>query len=163
MTAALRAEDLPLIEARLLNAKRFQDWLALYADDAWYWIPLRPEHASPRSTLSHLYEDRQLMEARVIRLTHPQAWAQLPAPRSVRVVSDVHVVAGDTAGDAVETCASFVMVEYRKIVSRPDSRRVFAGTVRHGIRRTGEGFRLAWKRVDLVDAEGAFEPVTEPL
>lgn len=161
--SAERPESLPLIEARLLNARRFQDWLDLYAPDAWYWVPLRPEHTDPKTSLSHLYEDRQLMEARILRLIHPHAWTLQPAARSVRVVSDVHIVASDPADGRWETAATFVMVEYRKPETRPESRRIFAGTMRHGIRRYGDTLRLAWKRVDLVDCEGAFGAVTEPL
>ena len=27
-------------EARLLDERRFDDWLALFAPDGWYWVPL---------------------------------------------------------------------------------------------------------------------------
>ena len=37
-------------EAALLDAGRFDDWLALFADDGRYWVPLQgaaqPDHAS---------------------------------------------------------------------------------------------------------------------
>ena len=29
-------------EARLLDDRRFQDWLGLFTDDGWYWVPIEP-------------------------------------------------------------------------------------------------------------------------
>ena len=32
-----------LHEARLLDEARFDDWLALFTPDGWYWVPSEPE------------------------------------------------------------------------------------------------------------------------
>ena len=29
-------------EARLLDDGRFEEWLALFTTDAWYWVPAQP-------------------------------------------------------------------------------------------------------------------------
>jgi len=29
-------------EAQLLDEGKFEDWLALFTDDAWYWVPSEP-------------------------------------------------------------------------------------------------------------------------
>src|SRR5262245_51119763 len=35
-------EQLLILEARLLDEARFDDWLALFTPDAWYWVPSQP-------------------------------------------------------------------------------------------------------------------------
>jgi 3-phenylpropionate/cinnamic acid dioxygenase small subunit len=32
--------DFVVLEARLLDAKRYEEWNALFTDDAIYWVPL---------------------------------------------------------------------------------------------------------------------------
>ena len=34
-------------EARLLDEAKFDDWLALFTADAWYWVPSEPNQANP--------------------------------------------------------------------------------------------------------------------
>ena len=57
-----------LQEARLLDEARFDDWLALFTADAWYWVPSEPDQADPAETVSLIYDDRRLLETRVRRL-----------------------------------------------------------------------------------------------
>jgi ethylbenzene dioxygenase subunit beta len=40
-----------LREARLLDEQRYADWLELFAEDAIYWVPTRPNQASPQDAL----------------------------------------------------------------------------------------------------------------
>ena len=37
-------------EARLLDEARFDDWLALFTADAWYWVPSEPGPGQSRTT-----------------------------------------------------------------------------------------------------------------
>ena len=46
---------------RLLDAGRFDDWLALFADDGRYWVPLQGARRPIRSHNSLAYEDRLLL------------------------------------------------------------------------------------------------------
>ena len=39
-------------EARLLDDALFQDWLALFTDTAWYWVPIQPRQDNPFDTVS---------------------------------------------------------------------------------------------------------------
>ena len=41
-------EAFVLREARLLDERRFADWLALFAEDGVYWVPTLPGQASPQ-------------------------------------------------------------------------------------------------------------------
>ena len=41
-------------EARLLDERRFDDWLALFSDDAIYWMPVR--HNRLRESMDEAWE-----------------------------------------------------------------------------------------------------------
>ena len=48
-------EAFVLAEARLLDERRFSDWLALFAEDGVYWVPTNPRQASPQEAASGLW------------------------------------------------------------------------------------------------------------
>ncbi len=136
-------------EARLLDERRWDEWLALYLPDAWYWVPSRPDQASPRDTVSIVYDDRRLMEMRVRRLMHPDAHAATPPSRTTRLIGNI------VADGAAAVRSSFQLLEFRA-----DRQLVYGGAMQHGLARTDGALRIAWKRVDLVNAEGVHEPIT---
>ena len=71
-------------EARYLDERRWEDWLSLFADDGWYWVPIEEGQTDPRTTVSLMYDDRQLLETRVRRLKAGKLHAQSPMSRSTR-------------------------------------------------------------------------------
>lgn len=145
-------------EARLLDERRFEDWLALYADDGWYWVPSRPDQENPVDTVSLMYDDRMLMETRVRRLLHTSPHTLSPPPRTSRIIGNVTVEEADGAADSYLIASNFQMVEYRR-----DSQRVFAGGFRHGLERADGTFRIRWKRVNLVNCDEMMEGLTVPF
>src|SRR5262249_32508513 len=70
--------DFIVHEARLLDERRFRDWMALFADDGTYWVPAVPNQPSPLDQASLFYDDRDLMKTRVERLEHPRIHVQTP-------------------------------------------------------------------------------------
>src|SRR5258708_13184542 len=60
-------------EMRLLDEAKFDDWLALFTADAWYWVPSEPNQADPHETVSLIYDDRRLLETRVRRPAPPRS------------------------------------------------------------------------------------------
>jgi len=51
-------------ESKLLDAGRFEEWQALFTDDAYYWVPLRPEQTEPAAESSIICDDVGMMETR---------------------------------------------------------------------------------------------------
>lgn len=149
---------LVLEEARLLDEARYEDWLALYADDAYYWAPHRPEQTDPLNEISIFYDDRMLMEARVRRLTDGTGHAVSPPIATVRVVSGTILESTADGGKEAVVQSKFVMLEHRL-----SEQRLYGGTARHCLRRSGSGWRIAWKRVDLVNAEGVLDTISVPF
>lgn len=149
---------LVLREARLLDEARYEDWLALYANDAYYWVPHRAGQTDPLSEISIFYDDRMLMESRVRRLTEGKGHAVSPPIATVRVVSGTTLESTADGGKEAVVRSTFVMLEHRL-----GEQRLHGGTARHCVRRTGGGWRIAWKRVDLVNAEAVLETISVPF
>ena len=80
-----------LHEARLLDDGKFDDWLALFTPEAWYWVPSEPDQADPVETVSLIYDDRRLLETRVRRLASPRMYSQEPRSRTSRMVGNVTI------------------------------------------------------------------------
>ncbi len=154
-------EDLIHIEAALLDDRRYHDWLDLFTQDCLYWVPVAAEMVSPRDGPSHFHDDRQVMMVRTHRLANPRAFGAEPAPRTVHIVSGVRIERDNA--DGIVVASSQIMLEYRNRDRFEDDQRVFGGRVRHRLIRTENGLRIAEKRIDLINAEGAFNAMAAPI
>jgi benzoate/toluate 1,2-dioxygenase beta subunit len=146
-----KVEAFVLREARLLDERRYAEWLELFAADAVYWLPTRPDQTSPHAALSIIYEPRSLLAVRVERLARGETHVQSPPSRTVHHVSAVEV-------DGDEARSSLIMAEWRA-----GELRWFAARVLHRLRRTPEGLRIVLKRVDLTDGEAPHRAIAVPL
>src|SRR5438105_14688135 len=86
-----RCEQFLVHEARLLDEGKFDDCLALFTADAWYWVPSEPDQRDPQQPVSLIYDDRRLPETRVRRLASPRMSSQEPRSRPRRVVSNITI------------------------------------------------------------------------
>jgi ethylbenzene dioxygenase subunit beta len=149
-------------EAMLLDEKRWADWLALYTEDCFYWVPSVVGQKDPVNTISLYAEDRMRLEMRIIRITHPRAFSQDFPTRMSHVVGNVMLDpdGGQGADGGTDPKADLVVrssvhiLEYRK-----EDQRLFGGTVRHWLRRAGADFKIAMKRVDLINCDAPMEVV----
>jgi len=145
-------------EARLLDERRFREWMALFADDGTYWVPAVADQDSPFNQVSLFYDDRDLMKTRVDRLEHPRIHIQDPPSRTAHLIGNVILDAADDARGEYTVSSTVIMVEYRE-----DDQRVFAGRQVHTLRRSADGFRIVRKRVNLVNCDSAFEAMAVPI
>src|SRR5690606_19148111 len=74
--------DFVYSEARMLDERRFETWLDLFAEDGYYWMPLRHDQTDPLLEGSLMYEDKLLLRVRVERLTGQRTYSQQPKSRS---------------------------------------------------------------------------------
>lgn len=87
------AETFLFHEARLLDGRRFDEWLALFADECLYWLPVGDDDAELEPAI--VYDNRARLEERVFRLNETRAYAQEPPSRTLHNVSNVEVVEAD--------------------------------------------------------------------
>ena len=151
-----RCEQFLLHEARLLDEAKFDDWLALFTAEAWYWVPSEPDQADPIETVSLIYDDRRLLETRVRRLASPRMYSQEPRSRTSRMVGNVSIE--DSDRDASTVRSKFTMIEYRR-----EQQRLFGGTMLHRLVQSGGRIMIAWKRVDLVNCDAPLDGITVPF
>jgi benzoate/toluate 1,2-dioxygenase beta subunit len=154
-------EALVIREARLLDVRDYVAWVALFTEDGHYWVPASPAMTSPFEGPSHFSDDRQLLLARTHRLANPRAFAAEPPPRTVHVVSGVEIVA--ERADTAEVVSSQIMLEWRQRDGFEADQRLFGGQVRHSLRRVDGAWRIAVKRIDLINAEGSMNAILAPF
>jgi 3-phenylpropionate/cinnamic acid dioxygenase small subunit len=150
--AARDVEQFLYHEARLLDQQRYEDWLALYTEDATYWVPLEQGQNDALETSSIIRDDRTLLELRVRQARHPRAFARQPLARTVHQVGNVMV--GAEENSEVDVASTLQVVEYRA-----ERQRLWGATVLHRLRRAQGGWMIASKRVDLVNSEAELDGI----
>ena len=78
-------------EARLLDEGKMEDWLELFSSECLYWIPMTPGGGNPMKEVSLAFDDRRRLEDRIYRLRTGYAWSQIPASRTIRLLSNIEV------------------------------------------------------------------------
>jgi 3-phenylpropionate/cinnamic acid dioxygenase small subunit len=136
-------------EARLMDSHDYEGWESLWTDDGVYWVPIDTGDYDPDERISIIYDDRDLIAARIKRLQSDDAYAQRPQSRLSRVVSNIEIDERD--GEEIEVQSSFVLIEYRRGIQQ-----VWAGRTTHRLRGSnGDGaLRMAFKKVSLIDSDG---------
>jgi len=148
--------DFVVREARLLDEQRYDEWNALFTDDAIYWVPLVPGQPEGLDHTSHLYEDKLLRDLRIERLKSPRAFSQQPPTRSL------HLLQAPTVEPraAARPGEHLVRTVFQYIESQGDEMHTFFGVAWHRIVVDQAGaLRMAQKRVDLIDSDAALPAV----
>jgi 3-phenylpropionate/cinnamic acid dioxygenase small subunit len=119
-------------EARLLDERRFREWLALFTDDLRYWMAgrrnlypqvskalviLDPDRYSEADVtrddeLAIFDETKETLGQRIARLETGMAWAEDPPSRTRHLLSNIEVEPGDTAAE-LKVCANFLVYRNR--------------------------------------------------
>jgi p-cumate 2,3-dioxygenase subunit beta len=136
-------EDFLYVEAALLDAWQLDDWLLLFDGDAKYEVPCNDAvDGDPAHDLMLVDDNYTRLAARVERLSSRRAHREYPHSRTNHQVFNVRV--GDGSGDDVSVTASFTVWRFRAGRSN-----YYVGRYRYRLRRSGRGFRIAAKRVEL--------------
>jgi 3-phenylpropionate/cinnamic acid dioxygenase small subunit len=121
-------------------------------------VPLEQGQKDPFETSSIIHDDRTLLGLRVKQLRHPRAHARLPLARTVHQVSNVLLLS--ETPDEVHVGSALSVIEFRN-----EKQRVYGALVQHRLRRIKDGnangsFRIAHKRIDLVNSEGELDGIS---
>lgn len=137
-------------EAALLDGGALRDWLALFREDATYWVPAGTGDYDPREHVSIIHDDMVMLNKRVERLYSGHAYAQVPASRTHRAVSNVEV---HQDGDGVVhvDCVTLIieLVRHRQTLN--------SARIHYRLHREGDGWRIGFKRVNLLRSDEALE------
>ena len=159
MTALIDPQATVLVhtEAMLLDEKRWNEWLALYTEDAVFWMPCwKNEYQTtndPEYELNLIYVKRRAgLEDRVFRIDSGDSFASVPLDRTTHIVGNV-LVTGSAASE-LQVAASWIVHTYGVRGSFTRS-----GRYDYVLRRTDGGLRIARKKITMIDdrLEGAVD------
>lgn len=136
-------------EARLLDERRWDEWLKLFAPEGMYWVPLAPGQTDPINHASLFYEDAMLREVRARRLENTRALSQQPPSRTAHLLSNVMLEALEPE---IVVRSMFHLLEWRKL-----EQRTHGGSYTHHLLRDGASYRIRLKRVDLINCDAVHE------
>jgi 3-phenylpropionate/cinnamic acid dioxygenase small subunit len=150
-------------EARLLDERRFHDWLQLFTEDVHYWMTARPNRY-PRSSKAIAMldtdryseeegdedefgifdEDIKTLTARVARLDTGMAWAEDPPSRTRHLIANIEIVPDASSLELTVHC-NFIV--YR---SRGETEQDFyVGARVDRLRRVDGSWKIASRRLTL--------------
>jgi len=131
-------------EARLADEGDYDEWEALWTDDAVYWVPAGED--DPDRHMSIVYDNRSRIALRVRQLKSGKRHAQTPPSSVRRLISNVEILGRDDG--EVLVGANFLAVE-----SRRGNVVTWAGRLEYRLRREADALRLAGKTVRLVNRD----------
>jgi 3-phenylpropionate/cinnamic acid dioxygenase small subunit len=129
-----------------MDESRYEEWLSLWTDDAQYWVPCNDDDIDPARHVSIIYDDRERLGQRVDRLKSGSVLAQQPRPRMRRLISNIEIAARTAAEVTVHS--NFILA-----VARAGTKQLWAGRSIHDLRAEAGSFKIARKKVLLIESD----------
>jgi len=149
-------------EARLLDERRFQEWLELFTDDVRYWMtgrstryprsskaitvldPERRQAAEIEDELAILDETKATLGGRIARLDTGMAWGEDPPSRTRHLLTNIEVDRGDTLSE-VTVYSNFLVYRTRAETEQD----LYVGARHDVLRRVDGGWKIARRKLIL--------------
>ncbi|MBM4257290.1 MAG: aromatic-ring-hydroxylating dioxygenase subunit beta [Deltaproteobacteria bacterium] len=136
-------------EARLADESRYNEWEALWEDDAIYWVPATTqEDADPNRHISHIYDNRARIATRLRLLKSGFRYSQTPASSMRRLISNIEIEKTGTGEFVVGS--NFLLVELS--LQAKHETHLWAGHTIHQLRAVNGELKMFGKKVMLVNA-----------
>ncbi len=140
-------------EAWLLDDRKFREWLDLFTDDVFYFMPRRmnvgrqdlSRELSEEGDLAIFEDNKTYLTMRVDRLDTGMAWAEDPPSRTRHLVGNLVI---DPVSDS-EVKAKTAFILYRS--QHETEQDIFAGSREDDLRKVDGQWKVA-KRVIVLDA-----------
>ena len=138
-------------EARLLDERRYDEWLNLLTDDIHYWMPIRRtttvreisnEFTEP-GAMAFFDDDKNYLALRIKKISAGNAWSEDPPSRTRHFVSNIRIT--DVTDNDISLEANFHLYRTR-LDSDEDS---WIGRREDTLRRVEGSFMLAKRHIFL--------------
>lgn len=138
-------------EAALLDAHRYEEWLALFTDDAHYFMPIRrtrtqreidKEFTQP-GEMAFFDDTKMLLAGRIAKLKTGRSWAEDPPSRTRHLITNIRVVKDD--GRTLEVESNFHV--YRTRLNSEETS--WIGSRRDILRGAQRSFQIANRKIFL--------------
>jgi 3-phenylpropionate/cinnamic acid dioxygenase small subunit len=138
-------------EARHLDKGEWSEWVAMYREDAVYWLPAwRDEYETiddPQTEVSLIYHNSRLgLEERIARIESRKSITALPLPRTLHLIGNVEL--RDVSPAHIETESTFAVHVYDPRTAKEHTR---FGRYQHRISTGQDSWRIAKKKIILVN------------
>jgi 3-phenylpropionate/cinnamic acid dioxygenase small subunit len=150
-------EEFLLAEADLLDARRFEDWLALFTDDVRYYMPLArnlpaaglaDEFGAEGRDASWIDEGLETLRQRVAQLSTGVHWAEQPPSRTTHMISNLALTAvRPEAGTAEEVESRCRFLVYRNRLETEEY--FYVGKRNDSLRRVDGRWRISRREIYL--------------
>jgi 3-phenylpropionate/cinnamic acid dioxygenase small subunit len=146
-----RCADLLSQEAAYLDERRWAEWLALYTEDAEFWLPAWDEDArptdDPQSQMSLIYyNSRAGLEDRVWRIQSGLSPASSPLIRTCHLITNVRIT--DAVNEQPQVSSHWQVQIYRPEKQQAST---YFGFYEHLLRPEGKTLRIAKKKIILLN------------
>jgi 3-phenylpropionate/cinnamic acid dioxygenase small subunit len=151
-------------EARLLDERRFREWLELFTDDVRYWMAgrsnrypkgskaiaiLTPDRytegdLAKEDELALLDETKETLGRRIARLETGMAWAEDPPSRTRHLLSNIEVEPGETASE-LKVYANFLVYRSRAETEQD----LYIGARQDVLRHVDDVWKIAQRKIIL--------------
>ena len=139
-------------EARMLDERRFKEWVELFTDDVLYWAPILTNRTGRDAKLevqkfgesAHFEDGKVSLTNRVKRFDTGMAWAEVPPSRTRHLISNVEVERIDGSED-LQVRSSFLV--YRSHLENDEE--IYAGARTDVLRRKNGSWAIARREIHL--------------
>lgn len=154
-----------IFEARLLDERRFEEWLDLFEDDATYFMPGRTnawesgelEDSIHRPGALAIFEDtKSTLETRVKRLRTGKAWGENPPSRTRHLITNVELEAEEGI-EGILTVRSNFLVYRAQLETDQD---LFVGSRNDALRQNENGFKIVSREILMEDVVHTTRPLS---
>jgi len=150
-------EDFLYREADLLDERRYEEWLALLAEDVRYWMPMRRnvkvddlerEFTREGLDISWFDEGKETLTRRVRQIQTGIHWAEEPVSRISHLISNIQLVeVNPSVAEPAEVSVRCRFLVYRNRVETETD--ILVGK-REDLLRRGEGeWKIARRKIML--------------
>jgi biphenyl 2,3-dioxygenase beta subunit len=138
-------------EAALLDAHRYEEWLALFSEDTYYFMPIRrtrmrreldKEFTQP-GEMAFFDDTKAQLASRVGKLATGRSWSEDPPSRTRHLITNIRVVQDN--GEELDVESNFHLYRTR-LKSEEDS---WIGSRKDTLRRVEGSFQIARRTIFL--------------
>lgn len=146
----LEIQDFLTLEAELVDTRKFEDWLDLFAEDLQYRMPMArnlahqaigKEYLAQPLDVSWLDEGKETLATRVAQIRTGVHWAEEPLSRTAHIVTNIRVVGIEELPESpaeIQVNSKFLVYRNRNA----DEEDTLIGRREDHLRRVGESWQI---------------------
>lgn len=147
-----RAVEFIWREAELLDGRDYTAWLNLWDSSGYYVVPIDPHTTDYAASLNYAYDDHEMREKRVQRMTSGFSASAADAARTVRTVSRFTV--SSDAADVAQVKSAQVIIAYKRGLAT-----LFAADLTHTLSFASGEPKIVQKVIRLLDSTEALSAI----